>query len=488
MEIVNGLDLHKFILSGFNNLKNYEELINRINVFPVSDSDTGTNMVLTISSALKNTKEDIHVGNYLSNLSKHMLLGARGNSGVILSQMFKGLSSSVSTSGLRVEGFINALLEGYKKAYCSTILPKEGTILNVLREGINNTKNRIKENTYEEFFKIYLEELLKEVELTIDKLDILKENNVVDAGGYAYYKFIEGMYLALLRKDIQDLSNINREEKEEEYSSSIYLEIKDFIHFDIYSFTEVLKGICPKVKVISLDSLLVIKVEEANINNVLGYIKSFGVIVASYSIKEEFTKRKYIEDKSLYIVAFSSSKTYDSLFECNGVDIIFDSNKVNLKEVIDTLKFIKNHPIVVFSNAKKNIDLLNLAIKELDIEDNVNLIETKDELECYFSLMMDIIDNPISERISSFKKEAKEVKVININNENNIDPISLLVDSLSKTEDIDSRSVFLVVLNPNLYQYHLDEIIETLEEKFPYIEIDYKEDECLDSSIKVGVF
>ena len=107
MKTINGLQLHKMIVNGFNNLKNFEDFINSINVFPVSDSDTGTNMVLTLTSALENTKEDIHVGNYLSNLSKNMLLGARGNSGVIFSQMAKGISSSITSSEISVKDLSN---------------------------------------------------------------------------------------------------------------------------------------------------------------------------------------------------------------------------------------------------------------------------------------------------------------------------------------------------------------------------------------------
>ena len=483
MKTINGLQLHKMIVNGFNNLKNFEDFINSINVFPVSDSDTGTNMVLTLTSALENTKEDIHVGDYLSNLSKNMLLGARGNSGVIFSQMAKGISSSISSSEISVKDLSNALLEGYKKAYNATIDPKEGTILSVSHAGILNTINKLNSDSFLEFFKIYLDELLAEEATTIEKLDILKENGVLDAGGYAYYKFIEGMYFSLKGIDIKVKSEPILKGKE----GSIFLQLKDFFNFDIYTFTEVLKGFSSKIKVFSYDSLLEITVEEVNINNLINYIKSFGAVVSIPS-KEEVTNLRRYDDKSLYIVAFSSSSCYDKLFESYGVDIIFRTKDVCTKEVVDTFKFILSNRMVIFTNGKKNSEITKEAIKELDIQDRVTIIETNDEVECYFSLVMDIVDNSIEERISSFVNEAKEVNIVKVNKEEGTDPISIIIDKLEKVEDINDKSAFLVILNKEMYQYHLDEVSETLQDKFPYIEIDYKEDDSIDTLLKIGEF
>lgn len=127
--------------NGLANLMNNEERINDLNVFPVADGDTGTNMRLTLEHGLKKANNIRPVGAFLKALTDGMLMGARGNSGVILSQLFRGIFLELSHSGyINARELCDAFVRGYKTAYSAVARPVEGTILTVTREGIENVR------------------------------------------------------------------------------------------------------------------------------------------------------------------------------------------------------------------------------------------------------------------------------------------------------------------------------------------------------------
>ena len=135
---INGSQLEQMLRNGLANLKTQESEINRLNVFPVSDGDTGTNMRLTLEHGIQYAYSTAVAGDYLKKLSEGMLLGARGNSGVILSQFFKGFYVELARCAqLGVGELRNGLIRGYRTAYSAVVKPTEGTILTVTREGID---------------------------------------------------------------------------------------------------------------------------------------------------------------------------------------------------------------------------------------------------------------------------------------------------------------------------------------------------------------
>ena len=142
---IDGISFKAMMLNGLNNLKNHENEINIMNVFPVADKDTGINMKLTIESGLERATEDANLGKYVNEFALGTLFGARGNSGVILSQFFKGFARCIgSRISANPHEFTNALIYGYRYAYKSMIKPVEGTILTVMKEGIVRIKDTIR--------------------------------------------------------------------------------------------------------------------------------------------------------------------------------------------------------------------------------------------------------------------------------------------------------------------------------------------------------
>ena len=185
------------IISASNNLINHRQRIDALNVFPVPDGDTGTNMSSTLEKASINLQKADHksIAELMANVSRDMLLGARGNSGVILSQIFKGLSNAWSK--VKTEITVSQIIEGfdqaYKTAYASVLKPIEGTILTVIREIAENIRKNFDERmTVIEVFEAVYKYGQESLANTPNMLPILKEVGVVDSGGDGLVMILQG--------------------------------------------------------------------------------------------------------------------------------------------------------------------------------------------------------------------------------------------------------------------------------------------------------
>ena len=199
---ISGKLLRDALISGANNIYNNKQEVDELNVFPVPDGDTGTNMSMTIKNAvgeLMNTPDGATAGDVAKKAASAMLRGARGNSGVILSLLFRGLSKGLAgkeTAG--AEDLSAALKIGVDAAYKSVMKPTEGTILTVSREAWENTAEVAKAGiTAAEFIEEYIKEAKKSLEKTPELLPALKKAGVVDAGGMGFIVILEGMYAVL---------------------------------------------------------------------------------------------------------------------------------------------------------------------------------------------------------------------------------------------------------------------------------------------------
>ena len=194
---LNGEQFKELVRYGAKNLRaNYQE-VDELNVFPVPDGDTGTNMSRTIEGgvhAIENLEEN-SIGKLGKDLSKGMLMSARGNSGVILSQIFRGICK-----GLADKDEVNAVelgeayKTGVKQAYGAVVTPVEGTILTVFREATEAACKAVDEkSTINEFFEAHLKQAAITLKKTKDLLPVLKEANVIDSGGCGYVYIVKGI-------------------------------------------------------------------------------------------------------------------------------------------------------------------------------------------------------------------------------------------------------------------------------------------------------
>lgn len=199
--------LAKMFLAGAKNLESKKEWINDLNVFPVPDGDTGTNMTLTIMSAAKEVAamENPDMRSLCKAISSGSLRGARGNSGVILSQLFRGFTKSIrDREELNVPVFAEALDRAVETAYKAVMKPKEGTILTVAKGAAAKARELANEGCgdLEVFFREVIACADEVLERTPEMLPVLKQAGVVDSGGQGLMQVLKGAYDAFLGKEI----------------------------------------------------------------------------------------------------------------------------------------------------------------------------------------------------------------------------------------------------------------------------------------------
>ena len=199
--------LQKCFLAGASALEAKKEFINDLNVFPVPDGDTGTNMTMTIMSAAKGVAalENPTMGQLAKEISRGSLTGARGNSGVILSQLFRGFTKEIAEhEELDVKVLTKAFQRAVESAYRAVMKPKEGTILTVARGGAEKAAEVVNNvSDIEEFFEQVLAHMRNVLDQTPEMLPVLKEAGVVDSGGEGLLTVLEGGYDALLGKEVK---------------------------------------------------------------------------------------------------------------------------------------------------------------------------------------------------------------------------------------------------------------------------------------------
>ncbi len=201
---LDGAAIRTLLLGGVQGLRAHMEEINDLNVFPVPDGDTGVNMTKTLEGGLARLSDEDTLGGHLANFSRGCVLGARGNSGVILSQYIAGVAAAVADcESMDAAEFAKALEAGVARAYHAVANPVEGTILTVFRESSEYTaKNVTEDTTFEQLFEILIEQAQYTLAKTKEMLPVLAQADVVDSGGAGYLAMIVGMYDALSGKEI----------------------------------------------------------------------------------------------------------------------------------------------------------------------------------------------------------------------------------------------------------------------------------------------
>jgi len=194
---MDGQAVKNLAIAGLTWLETNKETVNALNVFPVPDGDTGTNMVLTMQSAIQEIESsgERHTGKMLAAIAQGALMGARGNSGVILSQLWRGFARALSEDeALTAEGLVSAFAEARDTAYKGVVKPVEGTILTVSKDVAAATESALEETqSTVDILEVAVSAAEKSVEHTPELLPVLKEAGVVDSGGMGFFMLLEGM-------------------------------------------------------------------------------------------------------------------------------------------------------------------------------------------------------------------------------------------------------------------------------------------------------
>ena len=444
---INGTTFQKMLAYGLANIISAEKVINSMNVFPVADGDTGTNMRLTIEHGYKIAKPNRHLGLYLKDVAGGMLLGARGNSGVILSQLFKGMSNYLLSKGIVNPGELReALISAYKTAYKSVLNPVEGTILTVAREGIENIKDKIygKEITIEDTLKLYINAMNKSLKHTPDLLPVLKEASVLDSGAFGYIKIFEGMLKFLLGEQISTKIVVPEAETNEPVVS-YFNENSDFIdgycmefllqllnsknykeRFDLNKYIDMIKPFGNSIVCLQDGSIVKVHIHTVQPSNVIDISRNYGEFITfklenmqlqhnEYSVLNE--KKDPEKRKELGIVAVVNGDEIAKDYRDLGVDVVLDGgNSMNTSsdEFVHACESINANKILIFPNNVNSFLSARQAIEILKAEGKVIMIESKNVMQCFYALQMDMPDASIDERIEDFKNNIDLVTTIGV--------------------------------------------------------------------------
>lgn len=453
MTKINGILLKQMIISGANNLYNNYPEVDALNVFPVPDGDTGTNMNLTISSGAKEiaTRNDASVYDVAKAFSRGLLMGARGNSGVILSQIFRGFAQGLKGKiEATAQDISDALLMGKEVAYKAVMRPVEGTILTVIRESSQALADSVyPDMPLDEALDILLKEARESLKRTPNLLPVLKEAGVVDSGGAGLCKIIEGFDLALhnqiVEKNMPDvvsdsvvepiIGNVQAslEHKEFGYCTEFILKIpEDPIkakkkNFVPSRFSGVLNSHGNSIVMVHDGDLIKVHIHTLNPGNILTYAQQFGEFVKikvenmseqHTHLIEEDAKAKEDEikkqpKKPFGLISVGAGKGIVDLFKDLNCDYIVSGGQTmnpSTEDFIKAIKSINAEQIFILPNNSNIIMAATQACDVMNEEVKCTVIPTKTIPQGLVSAMMynpesdyDTNYNDMMESLSSVK-------------------------------------------------------------------------------------
>jgi len=431
--VLDGNDLHLLFTSGYRNLKKNMQAINDLNVFPVPDGDTGTNMVMTFGGGLRAMDREIaHVGQYMQALSRATLLSARGNSGVIFSQFIHGLSRGLADKEtVNFSDLIRAFACARDDAYHSIITPTEGTILTVIREAADFLAREAgKYVSFEDGLDALDAQMAATLKKTPDLLPVLKEAGVVDSGGAGLVCFMDGICAHLHGESPEDIPDTDwsapaissadfgpDSRLEYGYCTEFILQLMnyktDLSAFDLQRFTKPLEEMGDSIVAVHNDGIVKIHIHTFTPELVLGYGRRYGEFVSvkieNMSVQHSEIQQETKKEKVKYaIIPVASGDGIKEYFESIGASYVIDGGQTNNPPVSAFLeafqKFDAEHIIVLPNNS--NIVLTANQAAEAYTESDVRVIPTRSIVEGYSALSMmnlwcDSIDELIEEMSSN---------------------------------------------------------------------------------------
>lgn len=534
---LDGILLKKALIGGVNYLVKNKDEVNALNVFPVPDGDTGTNMSLTAKSSMKLINEvenDKSLNEVAKAAARGSLMGARGNSGVILSQLFRGFSEGLE--GLE-EANISQLAHAFKKAsettYNAVMKPTEGTILTVGRETADFAMKNFKK--YDDAI-LFFEDVIKEANISLDKtpekLEVLKEAGVVDAGGKGLVLILEGAYKALTGEEIgfveEDEILKKKAQKQIDFGpadeSIKYGYCTEFIinteYEDIEAFKEKLSplGDCLLVVGGAGSGLIKVHVHTNNPGQALEHAVALGALQdikidnmrfqhreilfdeeeVEAAKEEEIKEEEFAIDKKYSFIVVSMGSGMSDVFNSLGVDYIVEGGQTMNPSTEDLLKGVdkvRGENIFIIPN---NSNIILAAEQAQKLSDrNIIVIPTKSVPEGVASILAfnedttpeqnkkhmlsaaeDVVSAQVTYAVRDTEIKGKKITTGDIIGLSDKDIVSCgktvaevtieLIDSLMN-EDI---SMVTLYCGEDTKEEDSNAILEKLEEKYSDLDID----------------
>ena len=533
MEKINGLVLAEMIDLGSKNLAKNAEKINALNVFPVPDGDTGTNMNLSMSSGAKETAANVveNIGELGKSFSKGLLMGARGNSGVILSQLFRGMSQHIADKKeVNAKEFAEAIQNGVSIAYKAIIKPVEGTILTVAREAAE-AGLKAAENTTSvvEVMEAIYAEAQASLKRTPELLPILKEVGVVDSGGQGLVCVYQGFVAALKGEKIEGLEAVETNLVDMQFEDNHdmdFMNPEDIVYgfcteftvrldkekkeFNEDKFREDMSKFGDSLLVISDSEFVKIHVHTETPGDVFNYGQQYGELIKIKSDNMREQHREVLrkqeakqastpkEIKEQAMISISMGAGLSKVLTSMGVDYIVEGGQTmnpSTEDIMKAIKEVNAKNIFIFPN-NKNIQLAAKQAAEL-AEENVFVIESKTAPQGLAAVMVFNPQASADENFANMQEVLSTVSTLEVTHavrDTNIEGVEIKKDEfmgikdgkivvsnlslntvleelLEKSIDEDKEIVTLYLGEESTEEY-TDFLEQLIEEKYPDVEVE----------------
>lgn len=435
IKYIDNITFKKMLLGAAVNLENNKNIVDSLNVFPVPDGDTGTNMNLTVQAAIKeiNNLKESSIVKIAEAVANGSLMGARGNSGVILSQLFRGLYKGLGNAN-RIDTQIIA--EAFKAAtdtaYKAVMKPVEGTILTVARE--TSEKAITTYMDYEDVV-VFLEVLIAQAKDTLSRtpemLKVLKQADVVDAGGKGLIYLLEGALAALkgveIKQEKTDNVEILETEQELQYFTSedeiIFAYCTEFIiknpKKSHEEFLSIIHDKGDSIVCVGGENIIKVHIHTNNPGQILNMAVKYGELIKIKidNMKEQFRKRyknahaKVEEKKEYGVVSIGMGDGIQKVFSDLNVDVFISGGQTmnpSTEDILDAANKINANNIIILPN-NSNIILAATQAKEMS-DKNLHVIPSKSIPQGIAAMLAFKEDNDVLENIKAMSEAITEVK------------------------------------------------------------------------------
>ncbi len=417
---INGQCFARMLLGGAAMLAAHTQELNDLNVFPVSDGDTGTNMLRTIEGGLAQVNKDAtaSIGQLSQHFAKGILLSARGNSGVILSQIFAGINEGLECyESVNAQILARAYKNGIAKSYAAVQNPTEGTILTVFRESTEYAEAHLDDDaSIEDFFRLHIQEARRSLAATKEKLPVLAEADVVDSGAAGYLYIAEGMFSALCGEELayevstpKEAPAINIDTFTRDsvlsygYCTEFLLRLTsakvDPDSFDINTILSILTDMGGEsIVAYKQDDIVKIHVHTFTPGEIMAKMQAFGEFLTvkienmnlghSDTEKVQDTPPKPKSNKRFSVVAVATGDGLSALFAQMGADVLISGGQTanpSIEEFVEAFARCDTSDIIVLPN-NKNVILAARQAAELCTTSHVHVLETKSLAQGYAAL------------------------------------------------------------------------------------------------------
>lgn len=538
MNKIDGAMFKAMVTNGYRDLKSHMKYVNDLNVFPVPDGDTGINMSATINGGLESIKETTSnsIGEVADCIGKGMLMAARGNSGVILSQFFAGLADGLKGHDeVSVPEFAAALECAVKSSYSVVVKPVEGTILTVMREGVEAAKASMHfTSSFDDFFTTLVQKMQESLDHTPELLPVLKDAGVIDSGGAGLVFVVEGMGQAIGGRIIEDSSFDLSPVPTQKIDSSAFTADSELDYgyctefimqllnnrqgpekFNIDELIAYYQTLGDSLVAFQKGTIVKVHVHTKTPSKVIDYAQKFGefvtfkmenmalqhnetIIEKSRTIAEQV--KPELPHKAIGCVCVATSEKLIEQFKDYGATIVInggENNNPGAEDFLNAYNDANADDIIVLPNNGNSLMAAQQAAKMFG-EEKIHIIPTKSIAQGYAAVsIIDLADLSLEDNLERMSSAAKNVISIefskasrdanydgvNIHKDENIgivngrivssnpDFLASFAKTIGTIEGIDDMSILTVLMGKD-FDKSLQETMENdLMDKYPLLEL-----------------